>query len=62
MIRKCVFLNFDNTDIIFGWVPSHTGIGYSVAKSALELPHAKVGVPYTDFKHYQPVYSFHLAR
>ena len=24
----------------------------SAAKSALELPHAKVGVPYTDFKHW----------
>ena len=23
----------------------------SAAKSALDLPHAKVGVPYTDFKH-----------
>ena len=37
-------------------VPSHNGIGGnekadSAAKSALELQHAKVGVPYTDFKH-----------
>ena len=24
----------------------------TAAKSALELPHAKVGVPYTGFKHY----------
>ena len=50
------FLNVDNKDIIFCWVPSHTGIrgnekADSAAKSALELPHAKVGVPYTDFKH-----------
>ena len=43
--------------IFFGWVPtaSHTGIGSnekadSAAKSALWLPHAKVGVPYTYFK------------
>ena len=43
-------LNFDNKDIIFCWVPSHTGIGGndkadSAAKKVLELPHAKVGVP-----------------
>ena len=45
VIRKCFFLNFDNKDIIFGWVSSHTGIGGNeeadfAAKSALELPHA----------------------
>ena len=56
VIRKCVFLNFVNKDIILCWVPSHTGIGCnekadSAAKSALELPHATVCVPYTDFKH-----------
>ena len=49
------FLNFDNKDIIFGWVPSHIGIkgnekADSAAKSALDLRHAKVGVPYNDFK------------
>ena len=27
VIRKCVFLNFDNKHIIFCWVPSHIGIG-----------------------------------
>ena len=42
---------------LFLGVPSHTGIrgtkrANSTAKSALELPHAKVGVPYTDFKHH----------
>ena len=56
VIRNCFFLNFDNKDIILCWVSSHTGIGgneeaNSAAKSALELPHAKVGVSYTDFKH-----------
>ena len=38
------------------WVPSHIGIrgnknADSAAKSALDLPHAKIGVPYNDFKH-----------
>ena len=56
VIRKCVFLNIAKKDIVFCWVPSHTGIkdnekSDSAAKSALDLPRAKVGVPYTDFKH-----------
>ena len=52
LIRKCVFLNIANKDIIFCWVPSHVGISGNekAAKSALDLPHAQVGVPYTDFK------------
>ena len=35
----------------------------SAAKSALELPHAKVGVPYTDFKYCisQYILSTHLT-
>ena len=67
LIRMCVFLNFDNKDIFFVCVFNHIGIGGnekadSAAKSALELPHAKVGVPYTNITCYQSVYSFHLSR
>ena len=56
VIRKSFFLNIAKKDILFCWVPSHTGIKGnektdSAAKSALDLPRAKVGVPYTDFKH-----------
>ena len=55
VIRKCVFLNIAKKYIVFCWVPSHTGIkgnkkADSAAKSALDLPRATVGVPYTDFK------------
>ena len=50
VIRKCVFLNIANKDIIFCCIPSHVGIrgnekAYSAAKSALNLPRAQVGVP-----------------
>ena len=43
VIRKCVFLNIAKKDIVFCWVPSHTGIkgnekADSAAKSALDLP------------------------
>ena len=53
---ESVFLNIAKKDIVFCWVPSHTGIkgnekADSAANSALDLPRAKVGVPYTDFKH-----------
>ena len=52
VIRKCVFLNIVNKDIILCWVPSHIGIrgnvkADSAAKSDLDLPRAHVGVPYT---------------
>ena len=63
VIRKCVFLNIAKKDIVFCWVPSHTGIkgnekADSAAKSALDLPCAKVGVPYTDFNHLISQYIF----
>ena len=63
VIRKCVFLNIAKKDIVFCWVPSHTGIrgnekADSAAKSALDLPRAKVGVPYTDFKYLISQYIF----
>ena len=56
VIPKCVFLNFANKDINLCWVPSHVAIrgnekADSYVKFALELPLAKVGVPYNDFKH-----------
>ena len=57
VIWKCVFLNFAKNNIIFCWVPRHIGIkgndrADSAAKSALDFPHVKVGVPNTDFKHH----------
>ena len=63
VIGKCVFLNIAKKDIVFCWLPSHTGIkgnekADSAAKSALDLPRAKVGVPYTDFKHLISQYIF----
>ena len=52
--KVCLF-KFANKDIIFGWLLSHIGISGnenadSAAKSALDLPHVKVGVSYTYFK------------
>ena len=54
VIPKCVFLNFANKDINLCWVPSHVAFrekADSYVKFALELPLAKVGVLYNDFKH-----------
>ena len=55
--------NSSKKDIVFCWVPSHTGIkgnekADSAAKSALDLPRATVGVPNTDFKHLISQYIF----
>ena len=56
-------LNLNNKNIILYWVHSHTDIGSnqnadSAAMSALDLPYAKVGVPYTNFKHCVSQYIF----
>ena len=59
VIRKCVFLNSAKNYIL----PSHVGIRGnkktdSAAMSALDLPCAVVGVPYTDFKYLINQYIF----
>ena len=56
-------MNIAKKDIVFCWVPSHTGIRGNkkadfAAKTALDLPRAKVGVPYTDFKYLIGQYIF----
>ena len=63
VIRKSVVLNIAKKDIVLCWVPSHTGIKGNekadfAAKSALDLPRTKVGVPYNDFKHCINQYIF----
>jgi len=65
VIRKCVFLSIAKKDIVFCWVPSHVGIkgneeADSAAKSALNLPHVRVRIPYTDFKHDINQYIFSI--
>ena len=50
VIRNCVLLNIAKRDIVFCWVPSHTGImgnekADSAAKSALDLPLPRLVYP-----------------
>ena len=54
---------FANKNIILCWVPSHVDIrgnekADSAAMSALDLPHAKISVPYTDLKYLNNQYIF----
>ena len=63
VIQKCASLNIANKHIMFCWVPSHVGIrgnekADSAAKSSLDLPRAKVGIPYHDFKYLISQYIF----
>ena len=51
---------FANKDIIFCWVPRQVMKKQTAAKSALDLPLVKVGIPYVDFK-YVSQYIFPLA-
>ena len=59
--RVCLF-KFCQKRLSFLWVPSHLIKGNEkadfAAKSALDLPRIKVGVPYTDFKHLISQYIF----
>ena len=52
----CLFKYLPKNTYFFCWVPSHNGIRGNEradvsANSALGLPHARVGVPYSNFKH-----------
>ena len=63
VIPKCVFLSIANKNIILCWVPSHVDIRGnekpdSAAKSALDLPCAKFGIPYTDLNYIINQYIF----
>ena len=56
-VTKVFFLNIANKNLMFCWVPRHIGIrgnekADSAAKSELDLPRFKIGVPKTDFKHH----------
>ena len=55
-IRKCVFLNIANKDIIF--VGCLAMLVSRVSKRQIQLQSAQVGVPYTDFKHLINQYIF----
>ena len=65
MMRKCVVLKFDNKDIIFYWVPSHTGIGGNekadfATKSALVMQQSVC--PVQIFKHVSTSIFFPLRK
>ena len=67
VIPKCVFLSIATKNIILCWVPSHVDIRgnekpVSAAKSALDLPRAKFGVPFTDLKYIINNISFPLGK
>ena len=49
VVRKCVLFCVRYPPML---VLEVTKKADCAAKSALELPHAKVGVPYTDYKHW----------
>ena len=55
-MKVCFFLTVANKDIILGYIAMLAS--YSSTKSALVLPHIRVGVPYTDFKCVISQYSF----
>ena len=59
-IWKYVFFKFAKIDITFCWVPSHVGIkgnekANAAAKSALELPQVKAGVPHINLYIFFPL-------
>ena len=54
LLWRCAFLS-SNKKIVFCWVPSHVGIGGDekaelAAKTALNLLHGNLGIPYTELK------------
>ena len=56
VIRKCIFLNFDNKLLFFVGYLAILVLDVTKRHTPLELSHAKVGVPYTDFLNCISVY------